>query len=139
MTSQDSPQASPQPSMYDAVGGAEALRVAVDRFYERVTTDPVLAPYFVGVDMARLRRHQALFLAQVLGGPSDYDGRALADAHAGLGISGEHYDLVGAHLLSVLQELGVDAGIQVRVSEAIADLKDQVVGGQPAPDDPGAG
>lgn len=42
-------------SYYDQIGGAPAVREAVERFYARVTTDPELAPYFSGIDMSRLK------------------------------------------------------------------------------------
>lgn len=78
-------------SDYDLVGGGSAVSAVVNDFYERVLRDPQLAPYFEGIDLARLKRHQVLLISQVLGGPADYDGRPLDQAHAGLGIS--HDDL----------------------------------------------
>src|SRR6185436_11702465 len=36
-------------SIYDAIGGQAALEAAVERFYERVTADPELASFFVGM------------------------------------------------------------------------------------------
>ena len=63
------------PSDYDVVGGGPAVSAVVNDFYERVLGDPQLAPYFEGVDLARLKRHQVLLISQVLGGPANYDGR----------------------------------------------------------------
>ena len=66
-------------------------------FYERVLSDPQLAPYFEEVDLAHLKRHRLLLISQVLGDPANYDGRALDQAHAGLGIS--HDDLAAVSRL----------------------------------------
>jgi hemoglobin len=55
-------------SDYDMVGGGPAVSAVVNDFYERVLSDPQLAPYFEGVDLARLKRHQVLLISQVLGG-----------------------------------------------------------------------
>ena len=66
-------------SDYDAIGGGPAVSAVVNDFYVRVLADPQLVPYFEGVDMARLKRHQVLLVTQVLGGPAKYDGRSLPD------------------------------------------------------------
>ena len=34
------------PSIYDDIGGSEAVTVAVDDLYERILSDHELAPYF---------------------------------------------------------------------------------------------
>lgn len=95
-------------SIYETLGRDDGIRVAVDQFYERVLADPQLAPYFAGVDMPRLRRHQVQLLSTVTGGPAQYEGRELADAHRGLGITSAHFDRVIGHLGAVLEHLGVD-------------------------------
>src|SRR5688572_25498312 len=95
-------------SHYDRLGGAPTIREAVDRFYALVLDDPDLAPYFVDADVTQVKRHQVLLLSQVLGGPASYDGRALGEAHRGLGVTEADYDKVVAHLVSVLVELGAD-------------------------------
>ena len=51
------------------LAGGPAVSAVVNDFYERVLGDPQLVPYFEGVDMARLKRHQVLLVTQVLGGP----------------------------------------------------------------------
>ena len=80
----------------------------VEQFYARVLDDDELAPYFTDADVAAVKRHQVLLLSQVLGGPSEYDGRDLGEAHRGLGITSDHYDKVVGHLVAVLTDLGAD-------------------------------
>ena len=41
-------------SIYDAIGGAPAVRAAVDDFYARVRADARLAPFFIGTSLLRL-------------------------------------------------------------------------------------
>ena len=50
-------------SIYDSIGGAPAIRVAVDDFYARVLADARLAPFFTGTDLHRLKVHQRAFIA----------------------------------------------------------------------------
>ena len=47
-------------SDYEVVGGGPAVSAVVNDFYERVLSDPQLAPYFEGVDLPRLAPPGAL-------------------------------------------------------------------------------
>jgi hemoglobin len=128
----DSAVASPSngassPSHYERIGGAESVKAAVRLFYDRVLADAELAPYFTAVNMEEQRRHLALMLTVVLGGPNNYTGRGLAEAHQPLNIPDEHYARVGAHLLDTLTELGVPADILDDVRATLVSVRDQVV------------
>jgi hemoglobin len=112
---------------YDRIGGAATIQEAVERFYGRVLGDRELVPYFTGIDMARLKRHQVLLLSQVLGGPSAYDGRDLGEAHRGLGITEAHYDKVVGHLVSVLVELGADEEAVAAAGDVVRAVRPDIV------------
>ncbi|MCO7218887.1 group 1 truncated hemoglobin [Klenkia sp. PcliD-1-E] len=101
------------------------LATAVGRFYDLVLADPDLTPWFEGVDMGRLRRHQAEFLGSALdGGTSRFD---LRRAHRGLGIDDAAYDRVCAHLLAAMATVGVGDGYLGELRQAVEGLRDQVV------------
>lgn len=117
----------PSVTLYDRLGGGAAVRSVVDRFYELVLIDPLLRPYFAGIDITRLRRHQALFLSQVAGGPTGYDGRAMAEAHAGRGISEDAFGRVATHLVEALREHRVPDAEIGEVVAAVTGLHDDVV------------
>ncbi len=59
-------------SFHAAVGGHETFVRLVDRFYEGVATDPVLAPMYPEADHAGARERLTLFLEQYWGGPTTY-------------------------------------------------------------------
>jgi hemoglobin len=123
------------PSYFDQLGGTPTIKEAVDRFYRRLLDDGELAGYFTGVDLPRLRAHQVKLLSHVLGGPSEYDGRELAQAHAGLGITQPHYQKVGGHLTEVLTNMGASEEIVAAVGATLASLAPTVISnsGEPAP------
>lgn len=62
------------PTLYDWLGGIEALRRLTTRFYQRVPDNPTLRPIFehMGADHPA---HVAAFLAEVLGGPAEYSAK----------------------------------------------------------------
>ena len=55
-------------SLYKRVGRTPGIRIAVDRFYERVRG------FFEDLGTERLKAHQLSFLLQILGGPRQYCG-----------------------------------------------------------------
>ena len=59
------------PTLYEWLGGIDALNRLTTRFYQHVKADPLLAPVFshMGGDHPG---HVAAFLAEVLGGPATY-------------------------------------------------------------------
>ncbi|MGI8423855.1 MAG: globin [Chloroflexota bacterium] len=58
-------------TIFHAVGGAEIFDRLVERFYEGVSSDPVLRPIYPE-DLVESRRRLSLFLQQYFGGPSTY-------------------------------------------------------------------
>jgi hemoglobin len=114
-------------SLFDRIGGQPAVATAVDALYRAILGDPRLAGYFKDVDVALLKRHMVALLSQVLGGPEDYRGRALRAAHAGLGITGAGYDLVGAYLIGILATLGADDEVLTAVRGVLRSTEDDVV------------
>lgn len=45
-------------SLYARIGGADAVQATVEVFYKKVLGDPLLVPFFSGVDMGRQRAKQ---------------------------------------------------------------------------------
>ncbi|WP_432521702.1 hypothetical protein [Kineococcus sp. SYSU DK006] len=114
-------------SIYEQLGREQGIGTAVQEFYERVVADPRLAPYFADTDMTALRRHQTALLVQVTGGPVRYEGRDLAQAHAGLGISPDDFDRVVTHLAGTLTDLGVDTAVVEQVGAALGAHREEIV------------
>jgi hemoglobin len=114
-------------SIYDSIGGAAAVRAAVDDFYDRVLADPELAPYFEDTDMQRLKAHQRSFIAAAIGGPEVFAGRDMASAHAGLGVTDAQFDAVVSHLVDTLTGLGVPPGIIGQIGAALTPLRASIV------------
>lgn len=112
---------------YERIGGGRAVAGVVDHFYELVLSDPDLSPFFVDVDMARLKRHQVLLISQALGGPAAYDGRDLGAAHAGMAITEDHFGRVVNHLVAALTDAGVEPEIIERVGATLGASKADIV------------
>jgi hemoglobin len=68
------------PTLYEWVGGIDALNRLTTRFYQRVKDDAILAPVFAHMSDDH-PQHVAAFLAEVLGGPADYSARHGGHSH----------------------------------------------------------
>lgn len=114
-------------SIYEAIGGQAALEAAVERFYQRAVADPLLGPFFKGMDMRRLKAHQIAFLGQAIGGPFRYEGAGMQRAHAHLRIERRHFDAVAEHLSATLREFRVPTDMIAGILERIGGLAGQIV------------
>jgi hemoglobin len=114
-------------SLYDRLGGRDAIRVVVDDFYDRVLDDERLRPYFEDVSMDRLRSHQIQFLAAATGGPVDYAREDLRAAHAEMGIDESEFEAVATHLDAALEDAGVARPDRRDVMETVEGLEGAIV------------
>ena len=114
-------------TIYDTIGGGAAVGAVVDELYRRALGDPHLKGYFDGINMDRLNRHQRAFIAAALQGPDGYQGRAMAEAHAGLRITGAAFDRVATHLVTILRENGVDEETVGHIADSLGPLRSQIV------------
>jgi hemoglobin len=115
------------PSIFESIGGAPAVALAVDDFYARALGDELLAPYFAETDLRRQKAHMRGFLAGAIGGPDIYAGRDMHAAHRHLGITHEAFDHVVGHLVATLTALTVPAPFIEAIGEKLAPLRAQIV------------
>ncbi len=119
-------------SLYEAIGGADAIDAAVDRFYDKVLGDPLLAPMFRSMDMAAQRRKQKLFFATVFKGEAAGADAYMRSAHKRLVAEGRigdaHFNAVALHLEATLEDLKVPAELIGQIMRAAAGLRNAVLG-----------
>lgn len=112
------------PTLFEKLGGAEAVNLAVDKFYERVLQDERINHFFANTDMVKQRAHQKAFLTYAFGGTDKYDGRQMRAAHKELvekqGLKGEHFDAVAENLMATLREMGVSEDLLGEVAAVAA-------------------
>ena len=117
----------PEPAtIYDRIGGHEAIEVVVDDFYVRVLADDQLSGFFIGTNMNRLKGKQAEFFAAALGGPEPYTGAPMKQVHQGRGITMHHFSLVAGHLSDALAAAGVPHATVTEIIGAIAPLAPEI-------------
>jgi hemoglobin len=125
-------------SIYEQIGGADALEAVVAGFYEKVLADPLLVPFFRGVQMSRQHERQVTFFTMALGGPAIYRGKDMKTTHRGMGIKDAHFDAVAGHLVATLHEAEVPPALIDRIVATIAPLRAQIVESSVEPAEPAA-
>lgn len=119
------------PTLYESLGGQPAVEAAVDIFYRKMLTDDRVARFFESVDMDRQAAKQKAFLTMVFGGPANYSGKDMTQAHAHLlakGLDDSHVTIVIEHLGGTLRELGVSDDLIGQVAALAESVRDDVLG-----------
>lgn len=114
-------------TIYDEIGGREAVEAVVSDFYDAVLDDEQLVEYFEDQDMAELRAHQIQFISSVTGGPVEYTGADMRKAHAHLDLDERDFQAVAKHLEAALRANGVDDAAVEQILSEVAKLKAPVL------------
>ncbi|TYT63797.1 group I truncated hemoglobin [Natrialba swarupiae] len=114
-------------TLYDRLGGEDAIAAVVDDFYDRILDDEQVAHFFDSVDMRKQRAHQTQFLSAVAGGPVEYDGRDMRAAHDHLETGPAEFDAIATHLAATLESFDVPEDDREAVLEAVASYEDAIV------------
>jgi hemoglobin len=114
-------------SVYEQIGGAGAVDAAVDIFYRKVLADPVISHFFDGVDMDRQIGKQKAFLTLAFGGPNNYSGKDMRNAHKHMKLTEQHFQAVAGHLVATLKELSVPQHLIDEVVKIAVSTHDDVL------------
>lgn len=118
-------------TLYDRIGGEAAVNAAVDLFYRKVMADDRISMFFDGIDMEKQHAKQKAFLTFAFGGPNNYTGKDMRDAHAHLvakGLNDSHFDAVMENLGATLTELGVPGELIAEAAAIAESTRNDVLG-----------
>lgn len=122
-----------QESLYDRLGGLAPISVVVSDFLDALVPDPVLNAN-PAVDAARRRvpapylKYQVTALVcQATGGPCQYQGRGMKQAHAHLNITEKEWDRMVTLFKEVLAKHNVPAKETEELLEIVDSTKADIV------------
>jgi hemoglobin len=119
-----------QKSLYERLGGYDAIAAVSDDFIGRLGKSKILGRFVVGLSddsKKKLRQHFVDFICSVTGGPCLYLGRDMKTAHTGLGINEKDW-AEGVKLLGeTLDHFKVPMQEKNEVVGAVASLKKDIV------------
>ena len=115
-------------TLFERVGGEQAIDELIHEFYDRVIADSELKPFFRKASMDKLRRMQREFFSAALDGPITYTGKPLSHVHHGRGITKHHFALYVAHLLDTLRDLKISDQDVQEIIGRINTYADEITG-----------
>jgi hemoglobin len=121
-------------TLFERIGGREAVNVAVEIFYGHVLADARIAHFFEDVDMSAQKNKQKAFLTMAFGGPHRFTGKDMRTAHAHLvqrGLEDSHFDAVLENLGRTLGELEVPKEVIDEVTAIAESTREDVLGRTP--------
>jgi hemoglobin len=123
-------QMAQEKTLYQRLGGYDAIAAVTDDFLGRLATDPMFVKFFGGHSKDTLGRLRQLVVDQVCfatGGPCVYIGRDMKTAHAGLGISSSEWDRSVQHFTASLDKFKVPAREKADLLGIVGTLKADIV------------
>jgi len=121
-------------TLYERIGGEEAIESLVYTFYRLIFADPELSPFFEGVSHDRLETMQREFFSAALDGPIHYTGRPLHEVHAGLGIQLRHLSRFLDHMMEALSGFPISEQDRYEIRSRINTYADEITGSTPIGD-----
>lgn len=118
-------------TLYNRLGGAAAVEQLVDELSRRLLDDPRLGPAFAELNLDVLQQHRAAYLAVILDGPEEYEGRSMREAHQPLGLTADDMDAFLVVLRGVLDDAVIDGPDASAVVRAIERLRPAIVAADP--------
>lgn len=117
-------------TLYQRLGGYDALAAVVDKFIGKLVTDAQLSKFFAGHgndSKMKIRQLVVDQLCAATGGPCVYIGRDMKKAHQGLGITESEWNLSVKYLVETLDGFKVPEKEKMEVINSLVPLKNDIV------------
>jgi len=117
-----------QKSLYERLGGKDAITAVVDDFVANVAADNRINKFFAKTNIPNLKRNLVDQICQATGGPCTYTGRDMKTAHKGMGITDADFNALVEDLQKSLNKFKVPDKEQGELLSILGSLKPQIVG-----------
>ena len=116
-----------QTSLYDRLGGHDAITAVVDDFVGRCAGDSRINGKFARTDIPRLKSMLSDQICNASGGPCTYAGRSMADTHEGMGVTAGEFDALVEDLVATLDRFNVAKAEQDELIGILGPLRPDIV------------
>jgi len=126
-TTELQPGEAPAGSLYNRLGGTQAITAVVDQFVANVASDGRINGRFATTDIPRLKRHLVDQVCMASGGPCTYTGRDMKTTHAGMRISTADFNALVDDLVGALSKFQVPQAEQKELLGLLGPMKKDIV------------
>jgi hemoglobin len=120
--------AKPAGTLYQQLGGKSGVERVIDAAMKHIHADPRVAKFFVDTDMREQRKLLVEQLCAASGGPCEYTGRSMEEAHSGLNLGDGDFEAFVSDIIVAMNEVKLPIDTQRQVLEIYWSMKPQVVG-----------
>ena len=114
-------------SLYERLGGLDAITAVVDSFAARCAGDDRINQKFARTDIPRLKKMLVDQVCEAAGGPCLYTGRTMRKTHDGMGVTAGEFDALVEDLVATLNEFDVPKAEQDELLELLAPMRGEIV------------
>ena len=128
-------------TLFERLGGLDAITAVVEDFRDRVAQDDRINLKFARTDLGRLRKMLIDQVCEATGGPCQYNGRSMKQAHGGMKITTGEFNALVEDLVATLKQFKVPSREQDELLAILGPLKSDIVEvnssevGTPLPDE----
>jgi truncated hemoglobin YjbI len=116
-----------QKSLYERLGGKDAISAVVDDFAANVLADPRINKKFAKTDATRLLANLKDFVCFATGGPCQYKGLDMKTSHKNMGTTAGEFNALVEDLVKTLNKFKVPPKEQNELLGALAGLRGDIV------------
>ena len=114
-------------SLYDRLGGKDAITAVVDEFVANVAADTRINAMFANADIPNLKTKLVDQICEATGGPCKYTGKNMKDAHTGMNIKDADFNALVEDLVKALDKFKVPEKEKNELLGALGKMKDDIV------------
>jgi hemoglobin len=114
-------------SLFERLGGIDALTAVAEAFEARAATDDRISQKFARTDLARLTKEFVDQLCEASGGPCTYTGRSMKQTHHAMGVTNGEFEAFMEDLVATLDSFKVGKAEQSELLSLISPLRGEIV------------
>ena len=114
-------------TLYERLGGLDAIKAVVEDFRDRVAGDDRINLKFARTDLARLTKMLIDQVCEATGGSCRYNGRSMKEAHAGMKVTKGEFNALVEDLVATLKQFKVPSAEQDELLAILGPLKSEIV------------
>ena len=114
-------------TLYERLGAQAGIESLVDRIVDLHLANPEVSTRFENGDMERSRAMAKEFFAAGSGGPVEYTGKSMLDAHLGMNVSEQELIAVDDNMMQAMNDLGYGQPKRDEVLAIAFSLKGEII------------
>jgi hemoglobin len=115
------------PTLYDQLGGKGGIEAITDGFLANLANDARIAHFFAKTDIDHFRSMLNQQFCHVSGGPCEYGGKSMLEAHKDRNISDADFNALVEDLEKAMDDLHVDQAVQNRFLAQLVPMHSDIV------------